>query len=221
MTSAPDPSRPDVSEMYAVHQVLRDSLGFAPQLVRAVDASDAARIGLITNFYENVLSFLHVHHGGEEELIFPLLSERCPEDFAIVDEMAAQHADVIDLIERSRRALGSWAGGEPAAQEGSAAALGDLGERLEEHLTDEERRLLPLCADHLSPEEWGALPGHALGVFDGDKVWLILGLIRDQMTQAQRDEMLAHMPPPAVEMWTSMGEQAYKNLLAEVGPPVG
>jgi hypothetical protein len=52
-------------------------------------------------------------------------------------------------------------------------------------------------------------------------VWLILGLIRDQMTQAQRDQMLAHMPPPAVEMWTSMGEQAYKNLLAEVGPPVG
>ena len=219
MTSAPDP-RPDVSDMYAVHQALRDSLGWAPQLVREVDATDTARIGLITNFYENVLSFLHVHHGGEEELIFPLLSERCAEELAIVDEMASQHADVVELIARSHRALGSWSGGESAAQEGSATALGDLGERLEDHLADEERRLLPLCADNLSLQEWGALPGHALGAFDGDKVWLILGLIRDHMTQDQRDQMLAHMPPPAVEMWTSMGEQAYKNLLAEVGPPV-
>jgi hypothetical protein len=81
--------------------------------------------------------------------------------------------------------------------------------------------VLPLCGENLSLEEWGALPGHALGSFTGDKVWLILGLIRDQMSQAQRDEMLAHMPPPAVDMWTSMGEQAYKNLVAEVGPPLG
>jgi hypothetical protein len=41
------------------------------------------------------------------------------------------------------------------------------------------------------------------------------------MTQEQRDQMLAHMPPPAVEMWTSVGEQAYKNLVAEVGAPIG
>ncbi len=108
-----------------------------------------------------------------------------------------------------------------AAQEESAAALGELAGRLEEHLGEEERLVLPLCSDNLSIEEWGALPGHALANFTGDKVWLILGLIRERMSQAQRDEMIAHMPPPAVEMWTSMGEQAYKNLVAEVGPPLG
>ncbi len=221
MTTAHDPSRPDVSDMYAVHQALRDSLGCASQLVRAVDRSDAARVGLITNFYENVLLFLHVHHDGEEKLIFPLLRERCQGERALVQQMEAQHADVVGLIERSHAALGAWAGGEPAAQEESAAALGDLDTRLEEHLSDEERQLLPLCADNVTLEEWGALPGHALGAFSGDKVWLILGLIRHQMTQDQRDAMLAHMPPPAVEMWTTMGEQAYKNLIAEVGPPIG
>jgi hypothetical protein len=117
--------------------------------------------------------------------------------------------------------LAAWARGEVAAQRASATVLGELGQRLDVHLTEEENQLLPVCADHLSLAEWGALPGHALGSFDGDKVWLILGLIRDQMTQAQRDTMLAHMPPPAVDMWTGMGEQAYKNLIAEVGPPIG
>jgi hypothetical protein len=135
--------------------------------------------------------------------------------------MASQHAAVVELVGRSHEALAAWAGGESAAQRASASTLGDLGQRLEEHLSSEERQLLPLCADHLSLSEWGALPGHALGSFDGDKVWLILGLIRDQMSQAQRDMMLAHMPPPAVDMWTNMGEQAYKNLVAEVGPPIG
>ncbi len=28
--------------------------------------------------------------------------------------------------------------------------------------------------------------------------------------------MLEHMPPPAVEMWTSFGEQAFKDLSTEV-----
>ncbi len=221
MTTAHDPPRPDVSDMHAVHQALRDSLGCAPQLVRAVDGADTARIGLITNFYDNVLSFLHVHHDGEEKLIFPLLLERCPDDVDLVQQMAAQHADVVELVAQSHGALRSWAAGDAASQEGSARALGDLGTPLDDHLNNEEEQLLPLCAEHLSLEEWGALPGHALGSFDGDKIWLILGLIRRQMTQAQRDQMLAHMPPPAVEMWNSMGEQAFKNLVAEVGPPVG
>ena len=221
MSAAPNAPRPDVTDMFAVHQALRDTLGCAPQLVRGVDASDSARVEMIANFYDNVLSFLHVHHEGEEELVFPLLRDRCPDQADLVLEMAGQHAEVVDLVRRSEAGLAAWSGGDGAAQDATATALGDLGSSLDQHLGEEERRLLPLCAENLSPEEWGALPGHALGSFDGDKVWLILGLIRKNMTPAQRDQMLAHMPPPAVEMWTSMGEQAYKNLLAEVGPPLG
>lgn len=220
MTTAHPAPRPDVSDMFAVHQALRDTLDCAPQLVRGVDATDAERLALITNLYDNVLKFLHVHHEGEEQLIFPRLRERCPDQAELLDLMASQHADVVELFQRSSGALAAWAGGEASAQEGSATALGELGGRLEEHLGEEESQILPLCAEHLSAEEWGALPGHALGSFTGDKVWLILGLIRQRMTQASCDEMLANMPPPAVEMWTTMGEEAYKNLMAEVGSPL-
>ena len=64
-------------------------------------------------------------------------------------------------------------------------------------------------------EEWGALPGHGMANFHGDKIWLILGLIRERMTDEQRAAMLAHMPPPALEMWTGFGEQAFKEYAAE------
>ena len=83
-----------------------------------------------------------------------------------------------------------------------------------EHLDEEERLGLPLAAEYLSAEEWGRLPGHGLAAFDGDKVWLILGLIRERMNEDQRAAMLAHMPPPAVDMWTGFGEQAFNELAA-------
>ncbi len=221
MTGPSEAPRPDTTDMLAVHQALRESLGSAPRLIRAVGASDDGRVGLISNYFDNVLDFLHVHHEGEEQLVFPLLRERCPDQIDLLDHMASQHEDVVELVQRSDAALAAWGSGNAQAQEDAAIALGVLGEQLGQHLAEEERDVLPLASEHLSLEEWGALPGHAMGSFTGDKIWLILGLIRDRMSQDQRDQMLAHMPPPAVEMWTSMGEQAYQNLIAEVGPPLG
>ena len=208
--------------MLVVHQALRDSLGSAPQLVRAVDAADTARRAMITNLYDNILAFLHVHHEGEEKLVFPLLRDRCPDQAGLLDHMEAQHADVVGLIDESgsapvrlERRERPWHKSSPPPRWGSwPRDSSNISAR-------RSVRCCPCVAENLSLEEWGALPGHAMGNFTGDKVWLILGLIRDRMSQAQRDQMLAHMPPPAVDMWTSMGEQAYKNLVAEVGPPLG
>ena len=99
----------------------------------------------------------------------------------------------------------------PLAQEAAAQGLYALCGHLEEHLEEEEQNVLPLAAANLSIEEWGALPGHGMAHFEGDKIWLILGLIRERMTDEQRADMLAHLPPPALEMWTGFGEQAFKD----------
>jgi hypothetical protein len=52
--------------------------------------------------------------------------------------------------------------------------------------------------------------------FQGDKIWLVLGLLRQRMNDAQRAAMLEHMPPPALDMWTSFGEQAFNDLSSQV-----
>ena len=216
----PSAQPPDVSEMIAVHQALRDTLIGAPELVGGVSADDVARVDLIANLYDNVLDFLHSHHDGEDELVFPVLRERCPEEAELIDRIAAQHADVYDLVASSLEALNTWRAGDQSAQDTCGATLGELGGRLLEHLDDEEQDLLPLCAAHMTAEEWAALPGHAMAAFAGDKIRLILGLIWDRMSQVQRDQMLVALPPPAVEMWTGFGEQAYRQLISEVGAPL-
>ncbi len=97
-----------------------------------------------------------------------------------------------------------------------AESLEALRAQLVEHLDEEEARALPLCAESILAEEWGQLPGHALAGYQGDKVWLILGLIRQRMTQQQRDAMLEHMPPPPRDMWVNFGENAFNELSAQV-----
>jgi iron-sulfur cluster repair protein YtfE (RIC family) len=203
--------RPDTTNMFAVHGVFRDSLGAAPTLVGGIAPGDAERVALIANYYENILSFLEAHHEGEEELVFPLLRERCAGVDALMDQMAEEHHEAVALLGEARVSLAAWPGGDAAAQRAAQERLDALGTHLLEHLEDEEANLLPLAAEHLSMEEWGALPGHGMANFHGDKIWLILGLIQERMTDDQRAEMLEHMPPPALDMWTGFGEQAFKD----------
>ena len=216
MPEAGTAPRPDTSDMYAVHGVFRDTLGAAPTLAGGIAPGDAERVALIANYYENILSFLHAHHEGEELLVFPLLRERCDGAGALIDKMAEQHQEALELLEQAKAALAAWPGGDAGAQQAAQERLDELCSHLNEHLVEEEQNVLPLAGEHLSMEEWGAMPEHGMANFDGDKIWLILGLIRERMTDEQRAAMMAHMPPPALEMWTGFGEQAFKDYASVV-----
>ncbi len=210
-----DEPRADVSDMFAVHNGFRSAFGSALTYV-ASTTDDPARVALVADFYDNVIGFLHVHHEGEDELVTPLLLARADQT-ELVQSVAAQHQDVLVPLAEVESALGIWRADptdEAAAQ--VVAAIAALDGVLTSHLDQEEGAILPLCADHLSAQEWGALPAHGMANFPGDKIWLILGLIQEQMTADQQAEMLAHMPPPAVEMWTGFGHAAFDGYVAEL-----
>ncbi len=207
----------DVSDMYAVHQALRDTLGAGRVRVSGVAPGDTERLALIADYYDNILWFLDVHHEGEEALVFPLLRERCADAGPLMDEMLGQHQQVVQLLSDAESSLAAWRSGDAGAQARLAEQLQALHDTLVPHLDTEEEQVLPLCAGNLSPVEWGALPGHALSQYRGDKVWLILGLILERRTPEGREAMLTHMPPPVAEMWRGMGQKAFDELCAEVG----
>ena len=167
--------------------------------------------------------FLEAHHEGEEVIVFPRLRERCPDEGALLDSLESEHEEALSLLGEARSSLAAWpgSGGDAAAQAAVVDSLEALRSQLVAHLDEEEARALPLCAENIVAEEWGQLPGHALAGYQGDKVWLILGFIRQRMTDEQRARMLAHMPPPARDMWTGFGENAFNELSAEVVVEVG
>ncbi len=213
--SDPASSRPDTSDMASVHKVFRSSLASAPDLVSSA-AGDDERRALIANYYANLISFLESHHEGEEAIIFPRLSERAPGERAAVDKAEAQHAQVVDLVHAARTNVSMWDSTGDGGAAGVVQSLQALSAALIPHLDEEEAIIVPLAGEYMTAEEWGMLPGHALGSFGGDKVWLILGLIRENFTPQQRDAMLEHMPPPARQMWETMGEASFNDLIAQV-----
>jgi Hemerythrin HHE cation binding domain len=212
-----EPARgiPDTSDMAAVHRVFRSSLASGSDFVGSA-AGDDARRALIANYYDNVVAFLHAHHEGEDELVYPLLLERVPDRRDVLELGLRQHVDVLPLMDAVATGIDGWRAEGDSQAQAMLGALQALDDALTPHLDYEEDEVVPLAAEHLTMQEWGALPGHALRTFTGDKVWLIMGLIRENFTPDQRDAMLENMPPPAREMWETVGETSFDDLIAQV-----
>lgn len=175
---------------------------------------DNGRAALVGDYYANVLRLLHSHHNGEDELVTPKLVERAGADAEVVSRIADQHKPVDALLDTAETTIATWRW-EPtqALSAQLIMALAALHTQLSAHLDEEERVVLPIASRHITPEEWGELPGHGLAHFDGDKIWLVLGLIRENMTVEQLAEMDAHMPPPVSEMWNTAGRPAFEEFV--------
>ena len=217
MTEVQTALNPDTSDMIAVHKVFRHALTSASRLIEGTPPGDLQRAAVVGSYYDNILRFLKVHHQAEDDLIWPKLAQRAPARSELVQEMTSDHERIHDPLDLTATALPLWTSSpDPAAGQALISGLEALGRVLTPHLDREEQEVVPLCSEYLTLEEWGQMPGHALASYDGDKVWLILGLIRENMTQQQCDDMLAHMPPPARDMWVNMGNAAFDEFIGEV-----
>ena len=196
------PPLADTSDMAQVHRVFRDAIANAPALIGSATARGAARVELVASYYRNVLALLHAHHDGEDELIWPILVQRAPDQAREVEAIAAQHDDVTPALSAASAAVVAWEQSADAdAGNAAAVAIAKLGAVLLAHLDQEEAFIVPLAAQYIFAPEWGELPGHALRNFSGDKMWLVLGLVREQMSTEQVEMMDRHMPLPVVLMW--------------------
>jgi len=206
----------DVSDMYAVHRALLGALGEAPESV-ARAGQDPARVEVAGSFCENVIEFLHVHHSGEDELIYPVLEERCSGSRSELERINDQHKLLHAPMDAGRSAIAAWrAAPSTANAQAVIDAITSIVEPLRPHLTEEETVLLPIASKWMSAEEFGRLPAHHMMSFRADKPWLMMGLVREQLDQEHRDAMLAGMPPEMATMWTEHMEPAFNTFIAEV-----
>jgi hypothetical protein len=98
----------DTSDMIQFHQVFRDALGAAPALIAAIEPGDDARAEFVANYYVNVLSLLHTHHQGEDELLTPRLLQRCPDQSETITRIGGQHKAVLGAVDDAEAAIVAW-----------------------------------------------------------------------------------------------------------------
>lgn len=207
----------DTRDMIWVHNAFRRGFADAPGQIASVPNGDAERARFIAGYIAELLWFLHAHHDGEDQLLYPLLAERVPESDALYARMETQHHAVTSSIQGAEQAAERF-GRSASTADGDELSLAcsSLIDTLADHLTEEETEVLPIASRTVTPDEWGALPAHALSRYTGTRVWLPLGLVIEAVPDDLRDGMVGRLPPPVADMWTGFGSDAFSNEMRSI-----
>jgi hemerythrin-like domain-containing protein len=200
----------DTRDMVALHESFRRALTDAPAQLAGVTNGDTVTATRLAAYLGEVLWLLHAHHGGEDELLYPLLASRVPDRAELFATMEGQHADLVTNLTEAQEAttlFGASASADDARACGMAFAA--LGAAVDPHLVEEEREVLPIAARAITPPEWGAMPEHALSQYPGQRIWLPFGIAIEGMPADMQAGLISELPPPVAAMWTGGGEAAF------------
>src|SRR5215468_3045963 len=144
--------RLDMSATYAMHNALRRELEHIAKITARAD-DDPRRILANAVGWEMFKKALHVHHGAEDDALWPVMRQTLadrPDDLAVVEAMEAEHATLDPLLETIDTALAD----RDAGPERVAAATDALASALTAHLKHEEADTLPLVDATVTLEQW-------------------------------------------------------------------
>jgi hemerythrin-like domain-containing protein len=184
----------DVRMMAVAHTSFRRELKLAAPAVRNVASGDRRRARQVADHVDLWLGLVHHHHTIEDELLWDKLVVRVGDELApLVQLMEEQHHTVAAMLDESPTLVQAWrASAYPADRERLAVHLVELSTALCEHLDAEEGRVLPLMAQHITPEEWDeftergmeAIPkgmllvGFGMMLYEGDPDALALEIVK-------------------------------------------
>ncbi|HEY5049597.1 MAG TPA: hemerythrin domain-containing protein [Acidothermaceae bacterium] len=204
--------RPLIQQMVVIHRVFRREFGLLPALIRNVAPDDLERAKVVADHATGLLRFVHVHHSGEDEFLWPVLLERVEIETDLIRRMEDQHLHVAALIPRAQEQLPGWAA-QPSAERGDelATTFEDIASVLDEHLGEEEKQILPLVETHLTVAEWAQLGQHATASMAPPELMASLAAILEEADDDERAMFTVVLPPPALTIFVEQAEPAYRE----------
>ncbi|MFY9928707.1 MAG: hemerythrin domain-containing protein [Streptosporangiaceae bacterium] len=213
MTTAP--ARIETRDMLLIYRVIRREIGSLPGLIRTT--RDRPRAAQVAAHASEMLDFLHTHHTGEDELLWPVLRPRITLDDDLIGRMEAQHGEIAATVADVRRWLPGWAASaDPETGEKIATRIESAIGVLSLHLAEEEERILPLAAEHFSQREWDALGKHGFAAIPGKRRLVMLGHILQETDEAERQRFMRQIPPPARLAYSLVGRRQYARETAVI-----
>lgn len=192
-----DQKRPpaDSRDMYVVHNMLRRAFGELPGLIRGVE-DDADRARTVADHANLLVAILSTHHEAEDEVLWPLLMERCPEELRpVVATMDEQHQQLHALLDTvSERAEKYWVTTSAGEREDLARATEAVVGPMHEHLAGEEDNILPLIDRYCTNEEWASVGEHGLPQLTQAQTPLVFGMMLRAATEDQRAVLAENIP---------------------------
>jgi hemerythrin-like domain-containing protein len=203
----------DTSVMPTLHTFFRRELRLAAGVLHGVAEGDRARAGVVCDHLDFVTRSLHHHHTIEDELLWPKLLERVPEELApIVHLMESQHERLDALLQEIGRVLPDF---RQTADVESRDRLADLFDtvyaHLVEHLDAEEQRLLPIAARTLTPAEWEEMGEAGREGTPRKELALVLGMYQYEGEPEAIAQMLAEAPAPVRWIVPKLSRRAFRK----------
>lgn len=195
----------DTREMVLIHTFVRREFRLAAGVVRRVAPGDRRRAEQVAAHVRFLAEFLHHHHTIEDELLWPVLLGRVPDELApVVHLMESQHHGLDALLGELEDVLQQWcASTSPDDRERLAALLDEVYVHLVEHLDAEEQRLLPIAARALTQQEWDRMGEEGRRRSPRADGPLVLGMFAYEGDPEVFAGMLSDVPAPvrAVLLW--------------------
>jgi hemerythrin-like domain-containing protein len=205
----------EVRDMAIVHRMFRQAYAEAARLVRANPTPSPARVTFLADHIDLVLGGLHSHHQDEDELLYPKLIERAPEQAPVTEQVEHEHQVIATALDAALAACATWRQ-RPSAQTGEAlaAALDHLNEVVQPHLDDEEQKVVPLAAVTLTQQEWDAMGKRGMNSVPRNKRSIAAGMMLEPLDAADRAYMMKHVPAPVRMLFPILVERPWKKYAA-------
>lgn len=145
----------DTTMMGIVHDALRRDLRrAAAALSEAAPPEDGQRKAIASHVIW-LMEFLHGHHAGEDESLWPLIRSINPAASDLLDQMDQDHACIAPAIPRVTAAAENYArDSSPHTRKDLLAALAALDQVLSPHLLREEAEMMPVVSKTLTHAQW-------------------------------------------------------------------
>jgi hypothetical protein len=187
---------PDLTTYLAVHTGLRHGAQLLAAGAVDLDTASPRRRKAYRAYWAGYSGEVLAHHTVEDDYFFPALAERVAAARDHMGRLAADHADLDELMDESTLAIDRVCRGEATAAN-AIELLDDLASHMQGHLDFEDVAILPLFAEHFTRDEYDALEEKAmksLGI--GKQAAFTVPFIAAAVTPEMRDHIFADAPTP-------------------------
>jgi len=207
----------DVRDMAIVHRLFRQSYDEAARLVRAAPTPSPGRVTFLADHIDLILGGLHTHHQDEDELLYPKLIERAPDQAAMTEQVEHEHQQIATALDAALAACATWRQ-RPSAETGEAlaTALDQLNAVVQPHLDDEEQKVVPLAAVTLTQQEWDAMGKRGMSSIPRNKRAIAAGLMLESLDEADRAYMMKSVPAPMRMLFPLMVGRPWKKYASQL-----
>jgi len=198
--------------MAIVHRTFRNAYEESARLVRAAPSPSPGRVTFLADHIDFGIAALHHHHEGEDELLYPKLIQRVPEQAPMTEQVEHEHLAIKTALEAASAACAAWRQ-RPSAETGEAlaAALDHLNAVVQPHLDDEENKVVPLAAVTLTQREWDAMGKQGVAWIPRNKRGIAFGMILEPLGDADRAYMMRSLPAPVRMLYPFLIERPWKK----------